>query len=306
MDERHDRDSRGERLHKILARAGVASRRDCEKLIAEGRVQVDGETVTQMGLIVDPLRQSIAFDGETIRAEKPAYFVVYKPKGVVCTTKDQFDRTSVVDLVRDRHARRLFPVGRMEEDSEGLILVTNDGAFANTIVSHRHPLRYLYYVRVRGQLTQDALKQVREGLWLSDGKSGPMWVKVRKWGKKVSTIMCQPSAQQHRVLKRVWSRVGLVADRVVRVRIGALTTENLKKGAFRRLTDAEVDALLNPSARDIGIRSAEKPGRLPPWEQRETIMKKRQERRDERRRQKQASRDSDEEQKGPRRRVIGP
>lgn len=306
MDERRGRESRGERLHKILARAGVASRRDCEKLIAQGRVQVDGKTVTKMGLVVDPAEQTIVFDGETIRAEKPAYFVVYKPKGVVCTTKDQFDRTSVVDLVRDRQARRLFPVGRMEEDSEGLILVTNDGAFANKIVSHRHPLRYLYFVRVRGHLTQDALAKVREGLWLSDGKSGPMWVKVRKWGKKVSTVMCQPSAQQHRVLKRVWSRVGLVADKVVRVRIGSLTTENLKKGAFRRLTDEEVRRLLNPAAKDLGIRSADKPGRLPPWEQRETVRKKRQERREERRQQKRRDAEESARPKGPGRRVIGP
>jgi len=117
MDERNTRGNRGERLHKVLARAGVASRRDCEKLIAQGRVKVDGKTVTQMGLMVDTAEQVIAFDGETIRAEKPAYFVVYKPKGVVCTTHDQFDRTSVVDLVRDRHARRSFPVGRMESAS---------------------------------------------------------------------------------------------------------------------------------------------------------------------------------------------
>ena len=272
--------------------------------IAQGRVKVDGKTVTQMGLMVDTAEQVIAFDGETIRAEKPAYFVVYKPKGVVCTTHDQFDRTSVVDLVRDRHARRLFPVGRMEEDSEGLMLVTNDGSFANKIVSHGHPLKYLYFVRVRGQLTQDALKKVRDGLWLSDGKSGEMWVKVRKWGKRVSTLMCQPSAQQHRLLKRVWSRVGLVADRVVRVRIGSLTTDGLKKGHSRRLTDDEVHRLLHPAAKDIGIRSADKPGRLRPWEQRENVKKQRHERRAANKEQKRV--EQAEQERGPRRRVVGP
>jgi len=243
----------GERLHKVLARAGVASRRECEELIAQGRVQVNGATITRMGTVVDVDSDSVVFDGEPIRTERPAYFVVYKPKGVVCTTRDQFDRTSVVDLVRDRHARRLFPVGRMEEDSEGLILVTNDGAFANRIVSYKHPLRYVYHVRLRGQLTQEALQAARAGVWLSDGKSGPMYVKVSRWGKRVSTVLCSPSANQHRLLKRVWAKVGLVADGVVRVRMGSLTTEGLKKGAARRLTEEEIHGLLHPDAGDVGL-----------------------------------------------------
>ena len=159
----------------------------------------------------------------------------------------------VVDLVRDRHARRLFPVGRMEEDSEGLILVTNDGAFANRIVSYKHPLRYVYHVRLRGQLTQEALQTARAGVWLSDGKSGPMYVKVSRWGKRVSTVLCSPSAKQHRLLKRVWAKVGLVADGVVRVRMGLLTTEGLKKGSARRLTEEEIHGLLHPDAGDVGL-----------------------------------------------------
>lgn len=291
---------RGERLHKVLARAGVASRRECEKLIAQGRVKVDGETVTRMGVLVDPDQQVISFDGAAIRVERPAYYVVYKPKGVVCTTRDPFDRKSVVDLVHDYGNRRLFPVGRMEEDSEGLILVTNDGLFANRILSYKHPLRHLYYVRVRGHLTQEALDIVRKGVWLSDGRSGPMWVKVRRWGKKVSTIMCSPGAQQHRLLRRVWAKSGLFADKVVRVRLGSLTTEGLKKGQSRRLTEAEVKSLLHPSQEDRGTSRDRPVARLTPYRQKEQRKAKKYAGRRERKRQ--AGGDSP----APRRRVIGP
>lgn len=291
---------RGERLHKILARAGVASRRECEKLIAAGRVKVDGETVTRMGVLVDPDEQVISFDGEAIRIERPAYYVVYKPKGVVCTTRDQFDRKSVVDLVHDYGNRRLFPVGRMEEDSEGLILVTNDGSFANRVLSYKHPLRHLYYVRVRGRLTQEALDVVRKGVWLSDGRSGSMWVKVRRWGKKVSTVMCSPSAQQHRLLKRVWAKSGLFADKVVRVRLGLLTTEGLRKGASRRLSDAEVEALLHPAPEHLGASRARPAARLTPYRQKEQRKAKKYAGRRQRKRQ------DGRAGPAPRRRVIGP
>jgi 23S rRNA pseudouridine2605 synthase len=247
MDEK---EKRGERLHKVLARSGVASRRECEALITQGRVKVDGQTVQRLGMVVDPSTQTITFDGETIRPERPAYYLVYKPKGVVCTTHDQFDRKSVIDLVQDK-ARRLFPVGRMEEDSEGLILVTNDGRFADRVISYRNPLRHLYFVRLQGQLTQEGLDKVRGGVWLSDGRTGPMWVKVQRWGKKASTVMCSPSATQHRLLRRAWAKVGVQPDKVVRVRIGPLTTDGLKKGTFRRLTNEEVAALLHPAPEDL-------------------------------------------------------
>ena len=291
---------RGERLHKVLARAGVASRRDCEKLIADGRVRVDGETVTKMGLIVDPETQAISFDGEAIRVERPAYYLVFKPRGVVCTTRDQFDRKSVVDLVRDYGNRRLFPVGRMEEDSEGLILVTNDGTFANRVLSYKHPLRHLYHVRVRGHLTQEALDTVRKGVWLSDGRSGPMWVKVSRWGKKVSTLMCSPGAQQHRLLRRVWARAGLFVDKVVRVRLGSLTTEGLKKGQSRRLSEREVEALLNPAPEHVGVGRTRPPTRLTPYKQKEQRKAKKYAARRERKREDPGG------DPGPGRRVVGP
>lgn len=236
----------GVRLHKFLASAGVGSRRICEEWIAEGRVQVNGETITSQGKTVNPAKDVVRFDGQKVLPEQPAYFLVYKPKGVVCTTKDQFGRKSVIDLVRDRHDRRLFPVGRLEEDSEGLILVTNDGKFTNKLARLGHPLRHTYFVRLRGRLTQEQLDKVRNGIWLSDGRSGEMQVKVLRLGKKVSTVLVSPQASQHRLLRRVFAKIGVLPDKVVRVRFGPLTTDGLKKGGQRRLSEEEVQLLLDP------------------------------------------------------------
>lgn len=241
----------GERLHRFLARAGVGSRRACEEFIAQGRVHVDGVAVTEMGVRVDPERQEVRFDGEVVQPASVAYFLVYKPKGVVCTTQDQFRRKTVVDLVRDRAARRLFPVGRLEEDSEGLILVTNDGAFAETLLGHRSPVRQKWWVKVRGHLDQEALDKVRGGVWLSDGKTAPMWVQVLRSTAKASTLLVTPTGQQHRLLRRVFAKAGVQVERVIRTGIGPLTAEGLKKTGFRKLRADEVEALLHPRAEDL-------------------------------------------------------
>jgi pseudouridine synthase len=246
MDERS-----GERLHKVLARYGIASRRDCEDLIRQGRIKIDGKVITEMGVRVDPELQVVSFDDAPVRLEEKVYILAYKPKGVVCTTDDQFGRPSIVDLVGPAGGARLFPVGRMEEDSEGLILLTNDGEFANLLVKRRTPLRHVYFLRVRGSLSQEALEKVRQGIWLSDGRTGPMFVKVLRWGKQASTLLVSPTAQQHRTLRRAFAKVGVIADRVVRTRIGPLNTDHLKRGTWRRLVTSEVDALRNPAVEDV-------------------------------------------------------
>lgn len=235
------------RLQKVLAGAGLGSRRGCEEFIEAGRVQVNGETITELGRRVDPDRDEIRLDGEKVVAEAPAHYLIYKPKGVVCTTDDQFGRKSVVDLIGGKKTKtRLFPIGRLEEDSEGLIVVTNDGKLNQKLTKERHPLKHVYFVRLRGNLSQEALDRVREGVWLSDGRTGPMTVKVLRWGKKVTTVLASPAANHHRFLRRAFAKVGMVADKVVRVRYGPLNTDGLKKGGVRRLSGEEVKSLLAP------------------------------------------------------------
>jgi 23S rRNA pseudouridine2605 synthase len=239
-----------ERLHKFLARSGAASRRDCEDLIRQGRVSVDGSVVRSMGVQIDPEHQEVRLDGERVHCEPPVTWIVYKPVGVVCTTDDQFGRRNVTSLVRHHSKRPLFPVGRMEEESEGLIVVTNDGDLAATMLKRGHPLRQTWFLKLRGAVTTQALEDLRKGVWLSDGNSGPIWVQVLRRGPHVTTVLASPALNQHRLLRRAFAKVGLSADRMARIRIGHLTTENLKERGARRLTPAEVQRILQPAEED--------------------------------------------------------
>ncbi|MSR75463.1 MAG: rRNA pseudouridine synthase [Planctomycetes bacterium] len=253
-----------ERLHKFLARSGAASRRECEDFIRNGRVTVDGSVVRSMGVVVDGEQQDVRLDGERVHCDPAASYVVYKPPGVVCTTDDQFGRTAVTDLVRARFKRKLFSVGRMEEESEGLIIVTNDGDLASKVLKRGHPLRQTWFLKVHGIYSPDKINQLREGVWLSDGKTGPIWVQVLRAGPNVTTLLASPSISQHRMLRRAFAKVGLVADKVVRIRIGHLTTENLKERGWRRLSPEDVARLMTPHADDqqpMGLKAPPPSGR---------------------------------------------
>ncbi len=168
---------REERLHKILARAGVASRRKCEDLIREGRVQVDGQTVQDVGLKLDPLAHRITVDGQEVdvRPQK-VYLLLHKPRGYLCTTEDPFGRPTVLDLVDTEE--RLFPVGRLDQESEGLVLLTNDGELANRLLHPRYGHWREYWVLVEGEPTPRDLDLLRSGIPLEDGPTAPARVKV--------------------------------------------------------------------------------------------------------------------------------
>lgn len=256
-----------ERLHKFLARSGAASRRDCEDLIRQGRVSIDGTVVRSMGVQIDPEHQEVRLDGERVQCEPAVSWIVYKPVGVVCTTDDQFGRTNVTSLVKHRSKRALFPVGRMEEESEGLIVVTNDGDLAATMLKRGHPLRQTWYLRLRGDLTNERLEQLRKGVWLSDGNSGPIWVHVLRRGHHVTTVLASPALNQHRLLRRAFAKVGLAADKMARIRIGHLTTENLKERGARRLSREDVERIFHPAEEDqrpAGLKAPPPGGRRDP------------------------------------------
>ena len=232
-----------ERLQKYLARCGIASRRHAEQWILDGKVEVDGVVVTTLGTKVDPERQEIWVEGERISPPRLEYYALYKPTGVVCTTSDPSGRPRVVDLVPSRHGTRLFPIGRLDEDSEGLILLTNDGDLAQRVAHPRFEVEKVYRVVVRGSPAPGALERLRKGVWLSEGRTHPARVLVERKTHQLTTLRISLREGRNRHLRRVLAKVELPVKRLLRIAVGPVRLGRLKRGEFRPLKPAEVEAL---------------------------------------------------------------
>lgn len=232
----------GERLQKVLAAAGIASRRECELLISEGRVDVDGEVVTELGTRVDPLKQTIRLDGEALKKPKPAYFAVNKPTGVVCTANDPSGRPRVIDLLPPE-VGRVFNVGRLDMASEGLILVTNDGELANQLTHPRHGVEKLYHVKVAGAPTREALDTVRKGVYLDEGRVAFANVKIKSRRKNSTILEVVLDEGRNREIRRVLARVGHKVQELKRVAVGPVRLGEMPAGGYRPLTREEVRSL---------------------------------------------------------------
>jgi pseudouridine synthase len=249
-----------ERLHKVLAHAGVASRRRCEDLIREGRVRVNGAIVKEMGVRVDLATDVVLVDDARVSPERKVHLLLYKPRDYLCTTSDQFGRKTILDLLPAKLDARMFTVGRLDFESEGLVVVTNDGDFAHEVLHPRRRLPRTYYVKVRGHLTPELLTKARQGVWLSDGRTPPMDVRLLRAGREVSTVKCTLVERHHHQLRRIWAKLGLPVLRLVLVRIASVGTERLKKGMTRALSPAEVDDLRSgPPGRLPGTSSSGPP-----------------------------------------------
>lgn len=228
--------SAGERLHKFLASAGAGSRRECETFIEQGRVSVNGQVVTKMGTKVDPTQDRVLFDGERVKAEDKVYYLLNKPVGYICTNSDEMGRPRVVDLVRDtRH--RIYTVGRLDADSRGLILLTNDGAIANIICHPRYRIEKVYQVVVRGQVDRRLATQLEAGVWLAEGKASPAKVvPVGYDARRDETSLAVTLFEgRNREIRRTFAKVGLKVKRLVRTRLGPMELGTLPEGAFQRL-----------------------------------------------------------------------
>ncbi|MFQ5612432.1 MAG: pseudouridine synthase [Anaerolineae bacterium] len=236
--------NRAERLQKVLARAGVASRRASEALIAEGRVTVNGQRVTQPGLKVDPRRDAIAVDGQplAVRAEEAVYVMLNKPRQVLSAASDGRGRRTVLDLVR--LPQRVYPVGRLDLDSEGLLLLTNDGPLTERLTHPRYAHEKEYEVLVGGRLSDRALRRWQRGGFEVEGRSvSPMRVqrlRVEGDGTWLKITLTEGRKRQIRV---VAGQLGHSVRRLVRTRFGPLKLGRLKSGAWRHLTPAEVNQL---------------------------------------------------------------
>jgi 23S rRNA pseudouridine2605 synthase len=234
-------DSR-ERLQKVLAAAGLGSRRQCEELILTGRVEVDRDVVMELGTRVDPEKQRIRVDGVELRKPKTVWYALNKPIGVVCTNRDPSGRPRAIDLVAESR-ERLFPVGRLDMNSEGLLLLTNDGELANQLAHPRYGITKTYRVLVAGQPGREVMTQLRRGVYLSEGLTRITGVTIKRRYKKSTILEMVLQEGKNREIRRVLARVGHKVMRLVRIATGPVKLGELEPGDSRRLTRQEVEAL---------------------------------------------------------------
>ncbi len=237
-----DDGSTGIRLQKVLARAGVGSRRACEALILAGRVRVDGQAADQLGVRVDPTSQRIVVDGETVRTERSEYYLLNKPAGYLCTNRDPRGRPRVIDLFPNV-GTRLFSVGRLDENSEGLLMITNDGELAHQLIHPRYQVPRIYRVQVAGIPNRDSLKQLREGLQFSDGHFQVHTARKLKTRGKSTFLQLELRQGRNREIRRMMARVGHKVISLQRTAFGPLQLGRLKVGQHRRLRPDELDSL---------------------------------------------------------------
>jgi 23S rRNA pseudouridine2605 synthase len=236
-----------ERLQKILAHAGVGSRRQCEALIAEGRVTLEGRTVRELGVKVEP-DQRICVDGQPIRAERQVYWLVHKPRGYLCTNHDPSGRPLALDLI-PQVSQRVYTVGRLDEASEGLLLLTNDGELAFRLMHPRYGVEKTYLVQVAGDPTPDDLRQLLEGVWLSDGRVKAKRVKRLKKQGQSTWLRIVLSEGKNREIRRMLAKRGHKVLRLRRTAIGPVELGRLPTGRARRLTPPELAELQRIAAK---------------------------------------------------------
>lgn len=234
----------GIRLQKVLAHAGVASRRAAEDLIARRRVEVNGEVVREQGLRVDPARDVIRVDGKRIPPQRQhQYVVLNKPRGVVSTMDDPHGRRTVADFLGGRG--RLFHVGRLDADTEGLLLLTNDGDFAQRMAHPSFEVPKTYVAEVAGQVTEATLKRLRDGVTLEDGPVSADRTKLMQRLEDRSLVRVTLHSGRNRVVRRMFEEVGHPVRKLSRIAIGPVRLGDLKSGAVRDLTREELGALLD-------------------------------------------------------------
>lgn len=245
-----------ERLQKAMARAGVASRRQCEELILAGRVAVNGQVVTVLGTRVDAEQDEVAVDGAVIRLAPPKrYFLLHKPDGVLTTAHDPHGRRTVMDLI-DVDRSGLFPVGRLDQDTDGFLLITNDGELAFRLTHPSYEVPKTYEAEVRGRLSEGALAQLRRGVRLEDGVTAPASdVEVLRSSGDRSVVRLTIHEGRKREVRRMLQKVGHPVVRLKRIAFAGLRLGALPVGQYRPLTEEEIRVLHEAVGLDVAIES---------------------------------------------------
>ncbi|MCA9305738.1 MAG: pseudouridine synthase [Phycisphaerales bacterium] len=242
------------RLHKALATAGLASRRACEELIARGAVAVNGEAVVRSPVWVNPDLDKVTIDGRPVRlkSDRLVYVMLYKPRNTVTTLEDPDGRRTVGELVDHPSGERLYPVGRLDYDTMGLVLMTNDGELANRLTHPRYEVHKTYRAVVKGRLEDEMLEKLREGFYLADRRSGRTDGASKTAGAVIEVVRREPTRTliditlregRNRQVRRMLAKVGCPVKKLVRIQMGPLTLKGVPLGAWRELTSTEVGLL---------------------------------------------------------------
>jgi 23S rRNA pseudouridine2605 synthase len=237
-----------ERLHKALARAGVASRRAAEEMIREGRVRVNGQKVDRMGLQVDTVNDQIHVDGRRVKLtseidQEKIHLLLNKPPGFLTTTRDDRGRKTVLDLVLAATDARIYPVGRLDFDAEGALLLTNDGALAHQLTHPKFHVPKTYWAKVKGRPADSSLDKLRRGIYLEDGPTRAAHVEIVEEAKRNTWVEITVTEGRNRLIKRMFWRIRHPVLKLVRTHFGNLTTQGLKVGDHRMVTKKELNAL---------------------------------------------------------------
>ncbi|ADL07409.1 pseudouridine synthase [Thermosediminibacter oceani] len=232
-----------ERLDKVLSMAGYGSRKDVKKIIKRGEVEVNGRVVTDAGTPVAPAVDSISVSGELLIFKEHIYIMMNKPQGVISATHDRRE-TTVIDLLEDEFSHRnLFPVGRLDKDAEGLLLLTDDGQLAHRLLSPRKKVEKVYYVEVKGRLVEEDVKAFKEGVFLGDYRALPAKLEILEAGEVSSALVTIYEGKFHQI-KRMMKARGKEVTYLKRLSMGPLKLdENLEPGEWRELTDEEIRIL---------------------------------------------------------------
>ena len=245
MPQQHPSDAsenQGERLQRVLAARGVASRRKAEELIRAGRVSVNGKVVTELGTRVDPATAAIRVDGKAVRPQSFEYIVMHKPSGFITTTQDERGRHTVMDLLPPNSS--VYPVGRLDRETEGLLLFTNDGDVANRVMHPRYELTKEYLVLTPRKPPESLMRQVRDGIEIDGKPVVPHEFRIVRETRDGVLLSIVVHEGMNRIVRRLMETAGIPVDHLRRVRIGPLSIAGIPRGAHRALTPGEVASLL--------------------------------------------------------------
>jgi 23S rRNA pseudouridine2605 synthase len=231
------------RLQKFLAEAGVASRRAGEQMMLAGRVAVNGQTVQELGVKVDPAHDRVTVDGKPIRAKRKLYVALNKPRGLVCSRKDEFNRPTVYDLL-PKEWGHLHSIGRLDYNSEGLLFLTNDGEFSLRLTHPRYGIRKKYLATVEGRVSGEMLGRFTSGLFHQGERLKAEKARAISLGQAQSVVELELAEGKYREVRRLFEAEGLSVKRLQRIQIGKIKLGELRPGKWRTLTDPEIKSLL--------------------------------------------------------------